>query len=199
MRAMALPLPLQPSRDKAVLRRQLQAERLAMVDRHQRAMHLQEVLRVWLLQRRDASIGAYWPIKGEFDALPALFRWSEADAQRRIGLPVIDRNTRQLRFHVWFPGCPMEDDAFGIPKPKDTEEFQPTLLLVPCVGFGPKGTRLGYGGGFYDRTLAALKPRPFTVGVGYGHGFVPWLVPEQHDVPLDAMLTDEGAVYDRER
>jgi 5,10-methenyltetrahydrofolate synthetase len=192
-------LPLEPSRDKAVLRRQLQAERLAMVDRHQRAMHLQEVLRVWLVQRNDSSIGAYWPIKGEFDALPALFRWSEADGERRIGLPVIDRDTKQLRFHVWFPGCPMEEDAFGIPKPKGTEEFHPALLLVPCVGFGPNGTRLGYGGGFYDRTLAALQPRPFTVGVGYSHGFVPWLQPEPHDVPLDAMLTDEGAAYERGR
>lgn len=198
---MTLPfrLNLEPSRDKATLRRQLQAERLAMVDRHQRAMHLQEVLRVWLVQRCDSSIGAYWPIKGEFDALPALFRWSEADAKRRIGLPVIHRDTKQLRFHVWYPGCPMEEDAFGIPKPKDTDEFEPTLLLVPCVGFGPKGTRLGYGGGFYDRTLAALLPRPFTVGVGYSHGFVPWLEPEPHDVPLDAMLTEEGAAYERER
>jgi 5,10-methenyltetrahydrofolate synthetase len=193
------PLPLEPSSDKATLRKQLQAERLSMVDRHQRAMHLQEVLRVWLLARPDSNIGAYWPIKGEFDALPALYRWSEADGARRIGLPVIDRQTKQLRFHVWFPGCPMEDDAYGIPKPKGTEEFNPTLLLVPCVGFGPGGTRLGYGGGFYDRTLAALQPRPTTVGVGYSHGFVPWLRPEPHDVPLDAMLTEDGVAWERER
>jgi 5-formyltetrahydrofolate cyclo-ligase len=201
MASMTLPFSMsfEPSRDKALLRRQLQAERLAMVDRHQRAMHLQEVLRVWLVQRPDSSIGAYWPIKGEFDALPALFRWSEADAERRIGLPVMHRDTKQLSFHIWFPGCPMEEDAYGIPKPKDTEAFAPTLLLVPCVGFGPKGTRLGYGGGFYDRTLAALQPRPFTVGVGYSHGFLPWLEPEAHDVPLDAMLTEEGAAYERER
>lgn len=195
---MTFSLPLEPSRDKAVLRKQLQAERLAMVDRHQRAMHLQEVLRVWLVTRPDASIGAYWPIKGEFDALPALFRWSEADGARRIGLPVIDRGSKQLRFHVWFPGCPMEEDAFGIPKPKDTEVFAPTLLLVPCVGYGPMGTRLGYGGGFYDRTLAALRPRPTAVGVGYAHGFVPWLVAEPHDMPLDAMLTEDGVAWQRD-
>ncbi|HTP75228.1 MAG TPA: 5-formyltetrahydrofolate cyclo-ligase [Burkholderiaceae bacterium] len=191
-------LPLEPSRDKATLRKQLQAERLAMSDRHRRAMHLQEVLRVWLLARPDSSIGAYWPIKGEFDALPALYRWSEADSERRIGLPVIDRDTRQLRFHVWFPGCPMEEDAYGIPKPKGTEQFEPTLLLVPCVGYGPKGTRLGYGGGFYDRTLAALQPRPMTVGVGYAHGYVPWLIAEPHDVPLDAMLTEDGVAWQRD-
>ena len=70
------------------------------------------------------------------------------------------------------------------------------MLLVPCVGFGPRGLRLGYGGGFYDRTLAALVPRPATVGVAYAHGFVPWLAAEAHDVPLDALLTDEGLVWE---
>jgi 5,10-methenyltetrahydrofolate synthetase len=196
---MTLPfkLSLEPSRDKGVLRKQLQAERQAMVDRHQRSVHLQEVLRVWLLERPETTIGAYWPIKGEFDALPALYRWSEADEQRRIGLPVINRENKQLRFHVWYPGCPMEEDAYGIPKPKDTEPFEPQLLLVPCVGYGPRGQRLGYGGGFYDRTLAALQPRPLTVGVGYANGYVPWLQGEPHDVPLDAMLTDEGLHWQR--
>ena len=190
-------LPLEPTRDKLTLRRQLQAERLAMADRHQRSVHLQEVLRVWLVGRSERSIGAYWPIKGEFDALPALFRWSEADPARRIGLPVIDRDTKQLRFHVWFPGCPMEEDAYGIPKPKDTAQFEPELLLVPCIGYGPQGLRLGYGGGFYDRTLAGLRPRPATVGVGFAHGFVPWLQAEPHDVPLDAMLVEDGVAWQR--
>jgi 5-formyltetrahydrofolate cyclo-ligase len=197
MRAMTLPFPLLPTQDKKALRKQLQAERQAMNDRHQRSVHLQEVLRVWLVGRQESTIGAYWPIKGEFDALPALYRWSEADSQRRIGLPVINRDTKQLRFHTWYPGCPMEEDAYGIPKPKDTEAFEPLLLLVPCVGFGPGGLRLGYGGGFYDRTLAALVPRPITVGVGYSHGHVPWLTAEKHDVPLDAMLTDEGLFWER--
>ena len=187
--------PLEPSRDKKVLRRQLQAERQTLIDRHQRAMQLQEVLRVWLMGRADTAIGAYWPIKGEFDTLPALYRWMETDEERCIGLPVIDKTTKQLSFHMWFPGCEMEEDAYGIPKPKDTPAFHPTLLLVPCVGYGPKGVRLGYGGGFYDRTLATLAPRPTTVGLAYSHGYVPWLTPEAHDVPLDAMLTDEGLVW----
>jgi 5-formyltetrahydrofolate cyclo-ligase len=188
---------LEPSRDKKVLRRQLQAERQTLIDRHQRAMHLQEVLRVWLMQRPDKAVGAYWPIKGEFDTLPALFRWAEADEERVIGLPVMNKATKQLSFHMWFPGCEMEEDAYGIPKPKDTPAFHPTLLLVPCVGFGPKGLRLGYGGGFYDRTLATLSPRPVTVGLAYANGYVPWLEAEPHDVPLDAVLTDEGVVWQR--
>jgi 5-formyltetrahydrofolate cyclo-ligase len=190
--------PLEPARDKATLRRQLQAERQNLVDRHARAMQLQEVLRVWLLQRRDVAIGAYWPIKGEFDALPALYRWAEANTERCIGLPVIDKTTRRLSFHMWHPGCEMEEDAYGIPKPKHTPAFHPTVLLVPCVGYGPRGMRLGYGGGFYDRTLATLEPRPVTVGLAFSNGYLPWLEPEPHDVPLDAILCDEGVAWERE-
>jgi 5,10-methenyltetrahydrofolate synthetase len=191
-------LSFEPTRDKVLLRRQLQAERQSMIDRHARSVQLQEVLRVWLVSRPERSIGAYWPIKGEFDALPALFRWSEAESGRRIGLPVMNRDTKQLRFHIWYPGCAMEEDAYGIPKPKDTQAFEPALLLVPCVGFGPCGLRLGYGGGFYDRTLASLSPRPFTAGIGYGHGHVPWLEAQPHDVPLDAMLTEDGVQHPRD-
>lgn len=188
---------LDPTLEKSRLRRQLQAERQTMVDRLLRSEQLQEVLRVWLLGRTEVAIGAYWPIKGEFDALPALYRWSEADGHRIIGLPVILRENGQLCFHAWWPGCPMEQDAFGIPKPKDTPQFDPQLLLVPCVGYGPRGYRLGYGGGFYDRTLAALKPMPVTVGLAYSMGHVPWLRPEPHDVPLDVILTEDGVAWQR--
>ncbi len=189
---------------KALWRQQLVAERLHLPDRLARAEALQRVLRVWLVDRPDVVIGAYWPIKGEFDPLPALFRWQEAGMEadalnarqkRRIGLPVINKIDRTLSFYTWYPGGPMEEDAYGIPKPKDTELIQPTLLFVPCVGYGPGGYRLGYGGGFYDRTLAQLQPRPFTVGLGYTHGFLPDLEPEPHDVPLDAILNDNGVVW----
>ena len=71
----------------------------------------------------------------------------------------------------------------------------PTLLFVPCVGYGPGGYRLGYGGGFYDRTLATLQPKPVTVGLGFTNGFVSDLEPESHDVPLDAILNDNGVVW----
>jgi 5-formyltetrahydrofolate cyclo-ligase len=200
------------STDRAALRKKLIAARLAMPDRLERAEQLQRVLRVWLVGRRETGIGAYWPIKGEFDALPALYRWAEAGEDspaylgehvpegttRRIGLPVVDKTSGQLRFHVWYPGCPMEEDAYAIPKPKGTERFEPQLLIVPCVGFGPAGLRLGYGGGFVDHTLAALEPRPYTVGLGYAQGFLPLLKAQPHDVPLDAILTEEGVMWDRE-
>jgi 5,10-methenyltetrahydrofolate synthetase len=185
-------------------RKSLIEKRQALADRNLRNDLLQRVMRVWLIERPDAIIGAYWPIKGEFDPLPALFRWQEAgleeDAQgaqrhRRIGLPVVNKVDKTLTFYTWYPGCPMEEDAFGIPKPKDTEIVEPTLIFVPCVGYGPGGFRLGYGGGFYDRTLASLKPKPFTVGLGYDFGYLPYLKPEAHDVPLDAILSDTGVMW----
>jgi 5,10-methenyltetrahydrofolate synthetase len=187
--------------DKKAARQRLLHERLHLHDRLARADALQQVMRVWLIERPDTVIGAYWPIKGEFDPLPALHRWKEdgelmdEPQRRRIGLPVVDKISQTLSFHLWYPGCPMEEDAYRIPKPKDTEVIVPTLLFVPCVGYGPGGYRLGYGGGFYDRTLAALQPRPFTVGLGFTNGFLDDFEPEPHDQPLDAILNDNGAVW----
>ena len=207
--------------DKQSARKSLIEKRLNLPDRSQRAEMLQRVLRIWLVGRPDTVIGAYWPIKGEFDPLPALYRWQEdallapslggwpvsADAPpmagdslakqlpRKIGLAVVNKQTRTLSFHAWYPGCPMAEDAYGIPKPKDTEEVVPTVLLVPCVGWGPGGYRLGYGGGFYDRTLASYTPKPVTVGLGYSLGALPDLQPEPHDVPLDAILSEQGVAW----
>ena len=187
--------------DFEALRRKLVAARLALPDRLERAVQVQSVLRAWLAGRREDTVGAYWPIKGEFDPLPALYRWSEGaidGAPRRIGLPVADRASGSLRFHVWYPGCPMEHDAYDIPKPKGTDEFTPKLLVVPCLGYGPGGVRLGYGGGFFARTLATLAPRPLMVGVSYTHGFLPMLRLSAGDMQLDALLTEDGVMWQRE-
>jgi 5,10-methenyltetrahydrofolate synthetase len=187
--------------EKKALRKTLIELRNALPDRLMREDLLQRTLRIWLVGRPDTVIGAYWPIKGEFDPLPALHRWKE-DGElveqpqlRRIGLPVVNKETMTMTFHAWYPGCPMEEDAYGIPKPKDTEVIVPTLLFSPCVGYGPGGYRLGYGGGFYDRMLSTLKPRPFTVGLGFGVGFVPDFEAEPHDIPLNAILNEHGVVW----
>jgi 5,10-methenyltetrahydrofolate synthetase len=189
------------AQQKKALRAALIEQRNQLPDRQERADLLQRVMRIWLVGRPDIVIGAYWPIKGEFDPLPALHRWKEdgelldQPQPRRIGLPVVNKETRTMTFHAWYPGCPMEEDAYGIPKPKDTEVIVPTLLFAPCVGYGPGGFRLGYGGGFYDQMLASLTPKPFAVGLGFGMGFLPDFEPEPHDVPLDAILNDYGVVW----
>ena len=209
--------------DKISTRKALVQSRLDMPDRLARADLLQRVMRIWLVGSSHEVIGAYWPIKGEFDPLPALYRWQEdamlADlsesnealgqegraqlatesiasrSPRKIGLPVVNKQHKTLTFHAWYPGCPMEEDAYGIPKPQGTELIVPTLLFVPCVGYGPGGYRLGYGGGFYDRTLATLQPKPVTVGLGYSNGWLPDMLPEAHDIPLDVILNDKGVVW----
>ena len=209
--------------DKLSTRKALVQSRLDMPDRLARADLLQRVMRIWLVGSPHEVIGAYWPIKGEFDPLPALYRWQEdavlspefqentplphdrreqfatesiaGRSPRKIGLPVVNKRHKTLTFHAWYPGCPMEEDAYGIPKPKDTEIIVPTRLFVPCVGYGPGGFRLGYGGGFYDRTLATLSPRPVTVGLGYSQGWLPDMLPEPHDVALDVVLNDHGVVW----
>ena len=187
--------------EKKALRAALIEQRNNLPDRHLREDLLQRVMRIWLVGRPDIVIGAYWPIKGEFDPLPALHRWKEdgelleQPEPRRIGLPVVNKETHTMTFHAWYPGCPMEEDAYGIPKPKDTEIIVPTLLFAPCVGYGPGGFRLGYGGGFYDRMLASLSPKPFSVGLGFGMGFLADLEPVPHDMPLDAILNEHGAVW----
>ena len=187
--------------EKKALRAALIEQRNSLPDRQLRANMLQQVMRIWLVGRPDIVIGAYWPIKGEFDPLPALHRWKEdgelldQPEPRRIGLPVVNKETHTMTFHDWYPGCPMEEDAYGIPKPKDTEVIVPTLVFAPCVGYGAGGFRLGYGGGFYDRMLASLNPKPFSVGLGFGMGFLPDFEPEPHDMPLDAILNDYGVVW----
>jgi 5-formyltetrahydrofolate cyclo-ligase len=186
--------------EQMALRAKLIAAREGLPDRLERAVQLQSVLRAWLVGRAESSIGAYWPIKGEFDPLPALFRWTEGvdEAHARIiGLPVVDKASKSLNFHMWFPGCPMEPDAYDIPKPKGTPVFRPQMLLLPCLGYGPGGMRVGYGGGFCARTIAGLSPRPAVIGVGYSIGFQPLLRPDAHSLQLDAMLTEDGVMWQR--
>ena len=189
------------AQDKKALREALIAQRQELPDRMERSDLLQRVMRIWLVGRPDTVIGAYWPIKGEFDPLPALHRWKEdgelldGPQLKRIGLPVVNKLHKTMSFHAWYPGCPMEEDAYGILKPKATELVVPTLLFVPCVGYAAGGYRLGYGGGFYDRMLSTLAPKPFTVGLGFTQNYLDEFDPEAHDVPLDAILNDNGVVW----
>ena len=89
----------------------------------------------------------------------------------------------------------MASGIWNIPVPAEGIEVLPDIVVSPVVGFDPACYRLGYGGGFYDRMLATLEPRPFTVGLGFSNGFLPDFEPESHDLPLDAILNDNGVVW----
>lgn len=140
------------------------------------------------------TVGFYWPLPGEFDARDALSRWLAQDVRRQAALPVIAMKGHALVFHAWAPDTPMRIGHHRIPEPLDTPAVLPDLLLIPCVGFDDDGYRLGYGGGYYDRTLAGWPgtSRPATVGIAYDACRIASLPREPHDLPLDAIVTETG-------
>lgn len=144
----------------------------------------------FLLQYPPGSLALYWPIKGELDPLP-LARSLQAEGWT-LSVPVINNETRELDFAQWQPDMAMEKGTWNIPVPRVKTFVKPTRLLVPLLGFDQANYRLGYGGGYYDRTLAALQPRPQTIGVGMEVGRLPSIFPEQHDIAMDIVISESG-------
>ncbi|QQC65555.1 5-formyltetrahydrofolate cyclo-ligase [Paraburkholderia ginsengisoli] len=140
------------------------------------------------------SIGFYWPLSGEFDARPAISVWLAADARREASLPIVKERGTPLEFHAWTPDTQMKIGHHKIAEPISGQVVIPELLFVPCVGFDEDGYRLGYGGGYYDRTLAAWpgSARPLTVGIAYEACRTSALQREAHDIPLDLIVTEAG-------
>ncbi len=110
----------------------------------------------------------------------------------RVALPVVIAKGKPLEFRIWRPGDRVTAGVFGIPFPADGPTVVPDLMLIPLVGFDRAGYRLGYGGGYYDRTLAAAVPRPATIGVGFELSRLESIGPEPHDVAMDWIVTEAG-------
>ena len=135
-------------------------------------------------------VGFCWPIRGEYD--PRRLARTLRQRGMRSALPVMHGRAQPLRFRNWFPGVPMEAGPMGIPHPRDTDEVDPDIVLIPLVGFGRAGDRLGYGGGYFDRTLAVLVPQPLAIGVGFDLSQLENTWPRAHDIPMDAIVTESG-------
>lgn len=174
------------------LRERLLAARDALPDRAQRETALVNRVGRWLATMPLSRLAFYWPIKGEPDLAPLVARWLAADASRRAALPVVAGDL--LQFAPWSPGAPMHSGRYGIPVPATAERLSPQLLLAPCVGFDGARHRLGYGGGFYDRTLGAMTLRPVSVGVAFDCGRVSSIDPQPHDIRLDLVITESGVL-----
>jgi len=137
---------------------------------------------------RGETISLYWPFRGE----PDLRSWMNTLIARGAdcALPVVLAKAKPLGFRSWRAGEALERGVWGIPIPTEGRDVQPTIVIAPLVGFDESGYRLGYGGGYYDRTLAVLQPKPFVIGVGFEQQRMESIRPQWHDIAMDAIVTE---------
>jgi 5-formyltetrahydrofolate cyclo-ligase len=157
--------------------------------RHRHAAAITTALEGFLTP--DMVIGFYWPIRGEYDARKLVGALISQGA--RAAMPVVIQKGAPLVFRNWHPASRMENGFWDIPVPAEDDRVIPNALLVPLVGFDDGGYRLGYGGGYYDRTLASFPNRPVAIGVGYELAHLETIYPQPHDIPMSAIVT-EGRV-----
>jgi 5,10-methenyltetrahydrofolate synthetase len=144
-----------------------------------------------VFKRLRGTLGLYWPIQGEFD----LRQWAERLCVRRrhtLALPVVVRKQAPLEYWKWQPGDPMARGFWGIMVPKQGQPVIPDVVIAPLVGFCGF-YRLGHGGGYFDRTLASMRPKPLAIGVGTEASRVEGFVPQPHDIPMDVIVTEAAA------
>lgn len=182
--------PAPASTAKADLRKRLLAARRAL-DAATRAAWDHAIgaqVVAWWRAEQPAALGVYWPLRDEPDLHAAYAELARLGA--RLLLPVVVEKHAALEFAEWRIGETMVKDAMGVAVPADLrlQAAYPPALLVPCLGFNAQGYRLGYGGGFYDRTLAR-EPRPRTLGIAYSCLGVAF-PGDAHDVALDCILTE---------
>ena len=141
----------------------------------------------------DAVVAGYWPFREEADPRPLM--QVLAAKGHPLGLPRIARRTAPLEFRRWIEGDPMRKNFYEIAEPlAGAEIVKPSILLLPMLAFDAAGYRLGYGGGYYDRTLKKLRAerKVVAIGIAYAGQEVPGLPRREHDEPLDAIVTEKG-------
>lgn len=176
---------------KQDLRRVLLTQRQALtpVQRTQHDAALSRRLQDWCARHPSDCLGVYWPIRGEPDLRDAYTELAKRG--QKLALPVVMGRDAPLAFAAWAPGEPLEEGAMKVPVPCAPQRFvMPDTLLIPCVGFNAARLRLGYGGGFYDRTLAG-RPRPQALGIAYQCALIEF-EGDAHDIALDAVLTENN-------
>lgn len=178
-------------------RARLRAERdgLSVAERQAASAALCEALAGFLRERfgdlRGRVLSGYWPIKGEPDLRPVLEALHGQGV--RVALPLVEVKQAPLVFRRWTPETRMVRGDWNIPvPPPEAEVVVPEIALAPVMGWTRDAYRLGYGGGYFDRTLAALSPRPFTIGIGFQSARLETIFPQPHDIRLDVILTETG-------
>lgn len=139
---------------------------------------------------RYPVLGIYWSMRGEIDIRDIARR--HIDAGGSVALPVVVEKNAPLEFWRWKPGMGMRRGVWNIPVPVKREVLTPDACIVPLVGFDAENYRLGYGGGYYDRTLATFAKRPVCVGLGYAQARLVSIFPQPHDIPMSTIVTDDA-------
>lgn len=137
-------------------------------------------------------VSVYWPFRGEPDLRPWMKRVEERGG--RCALPIVIEKGRPLAFRLWKEGEPLVRGVWNIPVPADGPDVVPDISIAPVVGYDPQCYRLGYGGGFFDRTLASFAAKPRVIGVGYGLQAIATIHPLPHDIAMDAIVTEQGSL-----
>jgi len=140
-----------------------------------------------------ACVGFYWPFRGEIVVLDVVDKLLADGID--AALPVVIEKNQPLEFWAWDSTMEMRPGIWNIPVPAVRSPRHPDMLLVPLVGFDTAGYRLGYGGGYYDRTLVQMTPKPRTIGVGYSLSQLQTVYPQAHDIPMDAIVTEDGLFW----
>ena len=143
-----------------------------------------------IIAGQPGVLGIYWPFRAEFDPRPLVD--AIVAAGRRVALPVVIDKKGPLEYRAWAPGEALIAGVWDIPIPEKREIVTPSMVLAPVVGFDRAGYRLGYGGGYFDRTLAALDPRPLAIGVGFALQEIETIYPQSFDIPMDLVVTEAG-------
>ncbi|MGV8987144.1 MAG: 5-formyltetrahydrofolate cyclo-ligase [Cypionkella sp.] len=187
---------LDVARWRTAERARLLEERLAMVieERHVASAAIADYLDQLLAERfgsvKGLTISAWWPIKAELNLRTWLTGLAARGAQ--AALPIIATKGAPLIFRPWTAETKMERGFWSIPVPAEGPEVHPDVTLAPVVGWDAAGYRLGYGGGYFDRTLAALSPRPLAIGVGLDEAQIPTIFPQPHDIVMQVIVTQSG-------
>lgn len=171
--------------------------RISAQDRAAWSERIGRSLRAALPSASGIVIGLYWPFRGEFDPRPLLTELRGRGA--RLALPVVVEKRHPLQFRAWAPGDRMTRGVWNIPVPAEGETVDPDVLIAPLVGFDPARYRLGYGGGFYDRTIASRPTKPRVIGVGFALARLATIYPQAHDIPMDLIVTEDGVWPDTDR
>ncbi|RCK38549.1 5-formyltetrahydrofolate cyclo-ligase [Thalassospira xiamenensis] len=140
--------------------------------------------------RPNATIGFYWPIQNEIDLRPVISDHIEHGG--KAALPIVSGKDQPMVFHDWTQQTEMVPGFARIPEPVGTKAVPIHVMIAPLVGFDGRGYRLGYGGGFFDRTLAAMAVRPLVIGVGFEATRIADIFPHEYDIPVDIILTEAG-------